>query len=134
MTFGFLAPIFFASIGLHLEFSAIVEIPVFLALLIACAFVGKIVGSGVAARAFGFSRTDSTAIGIGMSPRGAVELVIAGIAMRAGLFVTDGDDTGIVANLFSAVVLMSVVTTVVSPIMLTRVFASKDRPANNRDA
>jgi len=26
------------------------------------------------------------AIGVGMSPRGAVELVIAGIALKAGLF------------------------------------------------
>ena len=73
----------------------------------------------MAARGFGFSGSDAFAIGIGMSPRGAVELVIAGIALQAGLFVAEG---GIVTQLFSAVVIMSVVTTVVSPIVLGRVF------------
>lgn len=121
MTFGFLAPIFFASIGFALEFAPVVEVPWFLALLILCAFVGKIGGAGAAARAFGFSATESAAIGVGMSPRGAIELVVAGIALKAGLFAAE---TGIVTHLFSAVVIMSVITTVVSAIILTRVFAS----------
>lgn len=121
MTFGFLAPIFFASIGFDLEFNSFTEVPGFIVLLILCAFVGKIGGAGVAARAFGFSRRDSAAIGVGMSPRGAVELVIAGIALKAGLFV---GDSVVVAHLFSAVVIMAVVTTVVSPIILSRVFSS----------
>ena len=76
------------------------------------------------ARAFGFSRNDSLVIGVGMSPRGAVELVIAGIVLKAGLLVGDSD---IVRNLFSAVVIMSVVTTVLSPIILARVFAARRR-------
>ncbi|MBT6830518.1 MAG: cation:proton antiporter [Rhodospirillaceae bacterium] len=122
MTFGFLAPIFFASIGFELNFTSVVEIPGFLALLIACAFLGKIGGAGLMARAFGFSRNDSLVIGVGMSPRGAVELVIAGIVLKAGLLVGDSD---IVRNLFSAVVIMSVVTTVLSPIILARVFAAR---------
>jgi Kef-type K+ transport system membrane component KefB len=54
-----------------------------------------------------------------MSPRGAVELVIAGIALNAGLF---AGGSGIVTHIFSAVVIMSVVTTVVSPIILAHVF------------
>ena len=48
------------------------------------------------------------AVGIGMSGRGAVELIIASIALEAGLF--DQPDP-IVANLFSALVIMAVVTT-----------------------
>ncbi len=122
MTFGFLAPIFFASIGLQMHFSPIVEAPVFLIALTLCAFAGKILGAGVGARAIGFTRSESAAIGIGMSPRGAVELVIAGIALEAGLF--DGG-TGVVVHLFSAIVFMSVITTVVSPIMLAWVFRSR---------
>lgn len=80
MTFGFLAPIFFASIGLNLNISALSGAPLFLAVLILVAsFFGKIVGAAIAARAFGFSPRDSGIIGVGMSTRGAVELVIAGI-------------------------------------------------------
>jgi Kef-type K+ transport system membrane component KefB len=123
MTFGFLAPIFFASIGFELDFAPLVQAPGFLLVLIFCAFIGKIVGSGVGARLFGFTRKESIVIGVGMSPRGAVELVIAGIALKAGLFAVGG---GIVTHLFSAVILMSVVTTVVSPIILRRVFGPDD--------
>ena len=88
MTFGFLAPIFFAAIGFNLDFSVLTEAPVFVSLLILIAFLGKIIGAGGAARLFGFSRRDAANIGVGMSPRGAVELVIAGIALKAGLFAT----------------------------------------------
>lgn len=119
ITFGFLAPIFFASIGLNIDFTSVVEAPFFLVLLIVCAFVGKIVGAGSGARIFGFSLRDAVTIGVGMSPRGAVELVIAGIALNAGLFASG---SGIVTHIFSAVVIMSVVTTVVSPIILAHVF------------
>jgi Kef-type K+ transport system membrane component KefB len=125
MTFGFLAPIFFASIGLQLEFSVIIETPVFLGLLIFCAFAGKIIGAGGAALAYGFTQRESAAIGVGMSPRGAVELVIAGIALEAGLFASGPAGNIIVANIFSAVVMMSVVTTVISPIILKRVFGNE---------
>jgi Kef-type K+ transport system membrane component KefB len=58
-----------------------------------------------------------------MSPRGAVELVIAGIALKAGLFENGGAPSPIVENLFSAVVIMAVVTTVISPIILQRAFS-----------
>lgn len=121
ITFGFLGPIFFASIGLAVDFSSILDAPVFVMLLILLAFVGKIAGAGIAARACGFSKKDATCIGVGMSPRGAVELVIAGIALKAGLFDAGG---GVVPHMFSAVVVMAVITTALSPIILSRVFKS----------
>ncbi|MDP6708694.1 MAG: cation:proton antiporter, partial [Alphaproteobacteria bacterium] len=46
VTFGFLAPIFFASIGLNLNLGAFLEIPLFLLLLLIAAFLGKFVGAG----------------------------------------------------------------------------------------
>ena len=124
ITFGFLGPIFFASIGLSIDFSSILDSPLFVFLLILCAFVGKITGAGLAARGFGFSNIDAACIGVGMSPRGAVELVIAGIALKSGLFAVGG---GVVTNMFSSVVLMAVVTTAVSPIILARLFKSGEK-------
>ena len=126
MTFGFLAPIFFASIGLNLDMGALTGAPLFAALLVIAAFIGKIVGAGGAARGVGFSKNEAAAIGVGMSPRGAVELVIAGIALKSGLFETAGVGAPVVENLFSAVVVMAVVTTVLSPIILKRVFSRLD--------
>lgn len=122
MTFGFLAPIFFAAIGFNLDVSALTEAPLFVAVLIFVAFLGKIIGAGGAARLFGFSRRDAVNIGVGMSPRGAVELVIAGIALKAGLFATADGEPTLASHLFSAIVLMAVVTTILSPIILKQSF------------
>ena len=121
MTFGFLAPLFFASVGLNLTFGVFTEVPVFLGLLVGLAFAGKFLGAGVMARVFGLSRAESLAVGVGMSARGAVELVIADIALQAGLFAHGGDHP-IVANMFSAVVVMAIVTTLVTPILLKRIY------------
>ncbi|WP_286829268.1 MULTISPECIES: cation:proton antiporter [Kordiimonas] len=82
---GFLAPIF-TSIGLELDFSAITEVPYFLTALIAIAFLGKLVGAALPAMVLGLQSRDALALGMAMSARGAVELIIAGIALRAGLF------------------------------------------------
>lgn len=130
ITFGFLAPVFFASIGLHISFAPFVEIPGFLALLVAAAFLGKLIGAGLTALPFGFSQRDAYAIGVGMSGRGAVELIIADIALKAGLFSTPGSPTDpIVSGLFSAVVVMAVVTTLLVPIVLRRTIGSGDDDA-----
>lgn len=124
MTFGFLAPIFFASIGLHLNVDAFIEVPFFLVTLIIAAFAGKFLGSGLAAYIYGLPRTDAMAVGIGMSARGAVELVVANIALQAGVFSPPGVSSPILDNLFSAVVIMAIITTVVTPVLLKRVYTS----------
>ena len=118
LTDGLLAPLFFASIGVRVELGAATAIPGFLLALIAAAILGKLVGAGVPARLAGLSSRESLAVGIGMSGRGAVELIIASIALEAGLF--DQPDP-IVANLFSALVIMAVVTTMATPVGLRRV-------------
>lgn len=117
-TTGFLAPVFFASIGLHLDPSAFTAIPVFLTALTLLAISCKLLGAGVAARFLGLSTRDASAVGMGMSARGAVELVIADIALRAGLFTRPDPPPPVVEHLFSAVVIMAVATTLLSPIGL----------------
>ncbi|MBY5993150.1 cation:proton antiporter [Ferrimonas balearica] len=122
MTFGFLAPIFFASVGLHLDFSAFTEIPLFVVVLLVAAFAGKFLGSGLAAKGMGLSWQESAAVGAGMSARGAVELVIADIALKAGLF--ELGDSPIITHMFSAVVIMAVVTTLATPLLLKWIYGS----------
>lgn len=131
ITNGFLAPIFFASIGLHLDLTALTTIPIFLLLLIAVAFGTKLIGAGLPAYFYGMSRRESLAIGVGMSARGAVELIIADIALQAGLFEHPDPTPPIVARLFSAVVIMAVVTTVSVPIVLRFIFP---RPGASDDS
>jgi Kef-type K+ transport system membrane component KefB len=118
LTRGFLAPIFFVSVGFHLDFSSIAQAPGFVILLTGLAIVSKLVGSGIPAYWAGFSKHESLLVGIGMSGRGAVELVIAGVALEAGLFLQPDPPGAIVQSLFSAVVIMAIVTTVATPVAL----------------
>ena len=118
ITSGFLAPIFFVSVGLHLDFSAVSQVPGFVAVLILIAFASKLLGSGLPAYWLGLSKRESLMVGVGMSGRGAVELIVAGIALEAGLFLQPQPTPVIVESLFSAIVLMALVTTIVTPIVL----------------
>ena len=122
MTYGFLAPIFFASVGLNLDFSAIYVVPTFVVCLLIAAFAGKFIGAGAAALIAGYSRQEAAAVGAGMSARGAVELVIADIALKAGLFDDIGVVSPVVENIFSSIVIMAVLTTIVTPILLKRIY------------
>lgn len=124
ITFGFFAPMFFASIGFELDLSAVSQAPLFVLAIIAVAFVGKLAGAGIGALLSGLSHRESFAVGIGMSARGAVELVIAGIALDAGLFDMSNGDTRIADSLFSAIVIMAVVTTLMVPVILKWVMKS----------
>ncbi|UCH75667.1 MAG: cation:proton antiporter [Rhodospirillales bacterium] len=118
---GFLGPLFFASIGLRVELGAVIEIPLFLGLLIAVALFGKFCGAGVPAWLTGGDRRGAMAVGAGMSARGAVELVVISIAAEGGLFEAVNRDDPVTANLYSALILTGVVTTLLTPVMLRRI-------------
>jgi Kef-type K+ transport system membrane component KefB len=118
ITRGFLAPIFFVSVGFTLDFSAVGQVPVFIVSLTLLALASKVIGSGFPAYWAGFSKRESILVGIGMSGRGAVELIIAGVALEAGLFSQPTTPDAIVQGLFSAIVIMAIVTTVATPIAL----------------
>lgn len=126
-TIGLFAPLFFASIGMQLDLAAATALPVLVALLILAAFLGKLLGAGIPAYWAGFSRRDALAIGAGMSARGAVELIIAGIALQAGLFEHPQPIPAEVEYLFSAIVIVAIVTTLVTPLALKLIFQSEDR-------
>lgn len=125
ITTGFFAPIFFASIGLELDLAALTEVPLFLSLIICIAFLGKLVGAAIPAMMLDISPRDAWAIGTAMSARGAVELIIAGIALRSGLFKTAYEPSMIVDNLFSSIVIVAIVTTLIAPIGLRMILSSR---------
>ncbi|GJM05945.1 MAG: potassium transporter [marine bacterium B5-7] len=117
ITNGLLAPIFFASIGYQLDPSAFADIPVFLIGLVAIAFFGKLIGASAPSYLMGFSKTDSLMIGFAMNARGAVGLIIAGIALESGVFLIGGESPSLVSeSLFSAIVIVVILTTVLAPV------------------
>ncbi|MEJ2722598.1 MAG: cation:proton antiporter, partial [bacterium] len=121
ITTGFLAPIFFASIGMHLDLAAVGAVPGFLILLIVIAFASKLIGAAVPAILIGFGKRTALAVGIAMSSRGAVELIVAGVAKRAGLFDVANGQSPIVENMFSTIVIVAIVTTIIVPVGLRMV-------------
>ena len=109
-------PLFFVLMGLQVNLASLAE-PSAMALgslLIVCAIVGKLACAfGVVGR--GIRRLP---VGIGMIPRGEVGLIFAGIGTRVML---EGQPI-LTQNVYSAVVVMVVVTTLVAPIGLRWVF------------
>ena len=117
LTAGVLGPVFFAWIGLQADLGVIFEIPVFLGILIAVAFATKVVGGGLAAGAVGYGRRDSAIIGVGLAPRGEIMIVVISVALAAGLI--DGGTSDPVARyLFSALIVMALVNTVLAPLVM----------------
>jgi len=109
-------PLFFVLMGLQVDLSTLAE-PSALALgitLIVAAIIGKLVcGLGVVGP--GIRRL---AVGIGMIPRGEVGLIFAGIGARVML---EGEPI-LNENVYSSVVLMALITTIITPMGLRRVF------------
>lgn len=129
LTAGFFAPVFFAYIGLHMDPAALVEIPLFTGLLLLLALAGKVIGAAAAGRLAGLPTGESLSVGTAMSARGAVELVIAGVALEAGLFDRPEDPPAQVEHLFSAVVVMAILTTLLAPIGLRYILSRSAEPA-----
>jgi Kef-type K+ transport system membrane component KefB len=82
ITYGFLGPIFFASLALYLDFSAVFEAPIFLISVILVAIFGKVFGAGLATWYQKIEFKKSVLIGLAMNSRGAVELIIASIGLQ----------------------------------------------------
>jgi Kef-type K+ transport system membrane component KefB len=106
---SFLVPVFFVLMGMRVDVTAFAHTEVIglAALLVAAAIVGKQAASlGVLGRGL-----DRLTIGIGMIPRGEVGLIFANI----GLGLTIGGMPVVDRAVFSAVVIMVIVTTMITP-------------------
>lgn len=102
------APLFFVSIGLKANFAASFDIQLVL-MVIGLAIIGKVVGAGVGAWISGIELKDSLAIGFAMNARGAMEIILASVALDYGL---------IDQRIYVALVAMALVTSMMSgPIM-----------------
>jgi Kef-type K+ transport system membrane component KefB len=116
-----LVPIFFILMGIQVKLESFFSWPVVMlgvALLIA-AVLGKI-ACGLGAR----KPVNKLAVGIGMMPRGEVGLVFAAIGRTLGVI----DDA-----VFSAIVLMVMTTTLITPPLLKFVMGSSTEQSDAED-
>ena len=111
--YEFLVPFFFVIIGTKVDPGAFTDTTV-LAIALAVtglAVLGKLVGGGLASA--GLPIRSAAIIGTGMVPRGEVGLVVASIGLGIGVITPD---------IFSAVVFMSIATTVIAPPVLVLLY------------
>ncbi len=119
--YGLLIPIFFVSLGINANVHTLASAPLFIALLIGVAVVTKVAGCAIGAAAMGLGPIAATRVGVGMISRGEVALVVATIGHQAG---------GITDSIYAATVTMTLVTTLVTPILL-RIVYGQPRPAED---
>jgi Kef-type K+ transport system membrane component KefB/mannitol/fructose-specific phosphotransferase system IIA component (Ntr-type) len=111
----FFAPLFFASIGLKVNFATSFD-PFLVLIVLVVACLGKVCGCSLGARIGGLSKRESWAIGIGMNARGAMEIILGLLALRFQL---------ISEQLFVALVFMAIVTSLISGPLMQKILRLK---------
>lgn len=126
LAYAFVVPVFFVNIGLEANVTTLGAAPLFTIIMVALAVAGKVVGCGVGALAMRLSWREALQIGIGMTARGEVALVMIAAGRAAGLV----NDT-----LFTSTIVMALVTTLITPPLLRLAFTQrKTPPAEERSA
>lgn len=118
-------PVFFVSIGLQISFKGMQNDIIFIILLIITAILGKQIGCGLAAKMFHLSWTESNVVGAGMVSRGEMALVVANVALSSHL---------IDQNHYTAMILVTVITTLVAPLILKLFILKSNKKVAAKDA
>jgi Kef-type K+ transport system membrane component KefB len=119
----FFVPIFFISIGTLINLNVFGQ-AAFLGLIItAMAFIGKILGSYIAARMNKFSKNDALKIGVSMTPRGEMGLIIASLGLTSGLIST---------KTYSVAVMAVILTTFIAIPILKKILSDKKVMKNTK--
>ena len=108
MTFGFIAPLFFAIIGVKFSAQSLENFIPLLILLVILGILGKTFGGFLGTRLSKFSNTQGFAISALLNGRGTVGLTITAVAYALGI---------IDVVLFSVCVIICVITTVITPVI-----------------
>ncbi|MBW2984004.1 cation:proton antiporter [Candidatus Woesearchaeota archaeon] len=106
-----MVPFFFISIAIHFDMNSLVVNPVLLMSIIVIAIAGKMAGTFLTKPFTKFRWKQLYLIGWAMNSRGAVEMALALIAFRTKI---------IPLELYSSLVLMALVTTLIFPFMIMK--------------
>ncbi len=99
-----LAPLFFASIGLRVNFISNFNIEIVLIILLIACFA-KLIGAGVGGRLSGLNKNESYAVAFGMNSRGSQEIVLGTLALQAKI---------IDEPIFVGLVIMTIITILIA--------------------
>ena len=123
IAYGVFVPVFFIDIGLSANVRELNGEGVLLMLvLVVVAVISKVLGSGSGALLGGLVRREALQLGVGMISRGEVGLIIAAVGIEQGL---------ITQTVFSAIVGVVILTTVITPILLKALYAKNQKAQTN---
>ena len=109
------SPVFFALAGAQFDFRSFISTDWFFYLffiaLVIVAIASKMIGCGLPAIYFLKSRSKGAKVGYGMTSRGEVGLIVAGVAISAG---------AITQSIYAAILGMIMITTLIAPLLLRR--------------
>ena len=118
LTYSFFVPVFFINIGLRADIRQMVHALPLTLFVLAVAVLGKVIGCGAGAWLSGFRYKEALRVGVGMISRGEVGLIVAGYGLAHGM---------IGGDIFSVMVLMILITTMITPLGLRLVFPRATR-------
>lgn len=117
LSYMFLSPIFFASIGIQVTLGEMNGKLILLTIvLLIVAILTKVIGCLIGAKICRYTTREALQIGTGMVSRGEVALIVANKGIMAGL---------VTSAMLAPIVIMVVITTVITPIFLEMVFKEK---------
>ncbi|MCV0371996.1 MAG: cation:proton antiporter [Nitrosarchaeum sp.] len=118
------APLFFAIIGAQVDFRQVSwEILMLSGITIAIAITTKLFGCGLPAMIFLKNKAQGLRVGIGMISRGEVGLIVAGVGVSSGV---------LTSNVYSTIVIMVAVTTIITPIWLKIEYKKEQRKGSTQ--
>ncbi len=121
LAYGLFVPIFFINVGLTANLRELWGNAFWLFVaMTGVAVLGKVIGAGSGALLGGLNRQEALQLGIGMMSRGEVGLIVASVGVAQGLI----DEV-----IFSAVVGVVIITTLLTPPLLRASFSKTPSPA-----
>jgi Kef-type K+ transport system membrane component KefB len=111
IAFGFLVPFFFFNVGFNTDVLAIWQNLTFGVVITLIAIIGTVFGSALGYYVVNRNWKDGCIVGWALNAKGDTELVIAQLALSAGV---------ISKGVFSSLIFMAVVSTLISPLVLKR--------------
>ncbi len=118
ITFAFIIPFFFVNIGLNFDVTTLTNTAYLTIMILLVATTGKIMGALIARPFTDLTIKQAHLVGWGLNSRGAIELVIAGIALANGLLPVE---------IYSALVITAIITTLAFPVVMKGMIAQDKR-------
>ena len=123
MAFGIFITVFFASVGLMMQFTVTELISPLILLVISLAVLSKVIGGYLGSYPFVREKKAAILVGLGMIPRGDLTLALGQSAMVAGI---------ISQQIYTTTVLLVLITVLITPVLLTAGLACTGKECQQR--